>query len=92
MKHLNGNLLCAVDIETTGLVAGVHDIIEVAIIPLDHNLEPKTGFRIFDAMLQPLRPEKAEPSALRSNGISLKEAQERGVNPHRAAEYLEELV
>ena len=34
MKHLNSNLLCAVAIKTTGSVAGIHKILEIAIIPL----------------------------------------------------------
>ena len=34
MKHFNGNLPCAVDIRTTGNTPGIHDLIELAVVPL----------------------------------------------------------
>lgn len=40
MIHANGHLICAIDTETTGLNYNLHDIIEIAIVPLDYNLEP----------------------------------------------------
>ena len=40
MIHLNGNILCAVDVETTGLEVGFHEIWQIAVLPLDSNIKP----------------------------------------------------
>lgn len=40
MKHLNGSICCAVDIETTGLLCGLHEIVEVCVMPLDNDFKP----------------------------------------------------
>ena len=37
--HHNGHLVCAVDCETTGLVSGYHEMIQLCILPLDHNYD-----------------------------------------------------
>lgn len=43
MQHLNGNLLCCIDTETTGLISGTHDIWQIAVLPLDENIQPLKG-------------------------------------------------
>lgn len=47
--------MCAIDVETTGLIAGIHDIIEIAVIPLDFNLKPYKDprFKFFHCVLKP---------------------------------------
>ena len=40
IQHLNGNLLCSVDTETTGLRAGYHELIQLGVVPLDGDLKP----------------------------------------------------
>lgn len=40
LMTLNGHVLCSIDTETTGLRAGYHDIVEVAVVPLDAQLRP----------------------------------------------------
>lgn len=37
---IRGNLMCAVDVETTGLDWQRHDIWQIAVVPLDTNFEP----------------------------------------------------
>lgn len=53
MKHLNGDLLCAVDIETTGLDSTKHEIYQIAILPLNGSLKTHAHHRIFDIVLRP---------------------------------------
>lgn len=65
MKHLNGDILCAVDTETTGVVPGFHDIIEICVLPLDSNLEPMRGVLPFNLILSPKRPDNVDINALR---------------------------
>jgi DNA polymerase III epsilon subunit-like protein len=86
--HLNGNLLCAVDTETTGLVAGFHDIIQISVIPLTPALEPIQPF--FTTRLQPKRPQNFDDASTTAHKITLQEATEFGIDPWTAVELFDE--
>lgn len=60
---------CAVDVETTGLVPGVHEVVQMAIVILDKDFN-LTGDRFF-SNIRVQRPEVADPAALEVNGIDL---------------------
>lgn len=64
MLHLNGNTLCAIDTETTGLIPGHHDIFQIAVIPLDFMLNPMKGVMPFQMYIKPLRPLNADVKAI----------------------------
>lgn len=66
MKHLNNNILCVIDVETTGPTPRYHDLIEVAILPLDNTLKPSRGIMPFAMDLKPRRPENYDYEALRA--------------------------
>lgn len=53
MIFLNGGKLCAIDCETTGLNPYVHEITELAVIPLTFDLEPDPKLLPFDIKMQP---------------------------------------
>lgn len=94
MLHLNGNLLCVIDTETTGLKAGFHDVIEVCIIPLDCNIQPLKELNgkplmPFMVELQPKRPNNIDPEALSVNKKTLVEIMGRGLDPWYAADLFE---
>jgi len=55
MKHLNGDLVCAVDVETTGLDARKYDVYEVAVVPLDSQLKPRSDILPFHVVMKPGR-------------------------------------
>ena len=40
LVHLNGCLMAAVDLETTGTRPGYHEIIQIAVVPLDSDFKP----------------------------------------------------
>lgn len=61
--HLNGNLLAAVDVETTGRTPGYHEIIQIAIQPLDSRIEPIEGVNPFYQFIKPEYPERVEKKA-----------------------------
>lgn len=88
MKHLNGDLMCAIDCETTGLVAGHNDLIQVAILPLDGFLEPLKSMMPFEVLLQLKRPQNVAEDAMRVNGISLLDLATNGMDPWQAADLL----
>lgn len=70
---LNNNLLAVVDTETLGLVSGYHDLVQVAILPLNSQLEPAENINPFYMNIKPDFPERASPQALAKNGLDLKE-------------------
>jgi DNA polymerase III epsilon subunit-like protein len=63
MVHLNGNLLASIDLETTGLQAGYHEPIQVAVVPLDSDLYPLKNVRPFVTYVRPDYPERQDPAA-----------------------------
>lgn len=64
--HLNGNLLCAIDLETTGFNPKIHDIWQIAILPLDSDIRPlkMEGLSPFYIDIKPDRPQNADPEAI----------------------------
>ena len=63
--------MTAVDVETTGTVAGYHEICEMAWVPLDSELEP-TGNHFY-MRVRPDHPERADPDSMRVHGITMEE-------------------
>ena len=90
MQHLNGNLLCAIDVETTGTLPGYHDLIQVAILPLDAQIKPLKSAMPFYMELMPKRPENIQEGANKVHRIVLAELMQRAICPWKAADYFEE--
>lgn len=65
--HLNGNLMCAIDTETTGLIPGTHDVIQLCVMPVTPDLMPSKEYLPFHMIIQPKRPERA---SLEADGVS----------------------
>ena len=63
LMHLNGNLLVAIDFETTGSQPGYHEIIQVGVVPMDANIRPHPELRPFYHNIAPKYPERAEKEA-----------------------------
>jgi DNA polymerase III epsilon subunit-like protein len=73
LAHLNGNLLAAIDFETTGRRPGYHEIVQIAVVPLDGDIRPRTDIRPFYTNIRPKYPERIEKDAFRINGIDVEE-------------------
>lgn len=67
-----------VDLETTGLLAGVHEIGELTILLHDDKFKPLDKFTTH---IKPMRPELADPQALAINGLKLHELKEAATPP-----------
>jgi len=70
MKHLFNNIIASVDVETSGTVAGFHEIIQIAIVPLER-LQPAGA--PFYTNIRPKYPERRDQNSLDINGLSIEE-------------------
>ena len=68
MIHINGNSVCAVDVETTGLTPGFHEIIQLAIIPCNSRLERMKDVPSLDLYIRPDNPVRITNEALEKVG------------------------
>ena len=84
--HLNGNILCAVDVETTGLIAGFHDPWQIAILPLDNMIKPTRDILPFYMNLTVKRPENIDKRAIKLNNIDFYQLQQRSIDPWMGAD------
>jgi DNA polymerase III epsilon subunit-like protein len=73
LVHLNGNLLAAIDLETTGLKAGYHEPIQIAVVPLNSDLRPLEGVRPFYTTIRPNYPERQEKSVGYVHGLKMED-------------------
>lgn len=70
--HANGAMLATVDTETTGLRAGYHDVIQVAVLPLNADLKP-SGIEPFNLIFKPDNPKHIAKRAMEVNKITMKQ-------------------
>jgi DNA polymerase III epsilon subunit-like protein len=64
MQHCNGNQIIAIDIGTTGGDPTIHEITQIALIPLDANLMVRKDVRPFYVNMKPENPETADPKVI----------------------------
>ena len=92
MIHLNGNMLCCIDVETTGLNPDKHEIVEVWFLPLDEKLEPRRDVVPFDLKIKPEKVEDIDWEAFKLNKIDFFKLYQIGLDKDDAAELFEEWV
>ncbi len=90
LQHLNGNVLCAVDTETTGLKPGYHEIHQVAILPLDHGITPCKTVRPFCLDIKINFPERIDTKAIKTSKLDFAQRQLRAIEAFTAADLLDE--
>lgn len=88
MTHLTGSLLAAIDFETTGRRPGYHEIIQVAIVPLDQELQPTNAAPTFYINIRPNHMERCEKDAAYVHGIDLDMLQLHAPSQDRAIDLL----
>lgn len=90
LSHLQGDLLCAVDTETTGLTPGYHEIIQVAVVPLNSEFKQHPGLNPFYINIAPDHPERVSSEAGFVHGISVEELMACGVSQFDSADMFDE--
>ena len=86
MQHLNGNLLCAVDVETTGLDSKLHEIFQISILPLDSKIKPSKTILPFYMDMQITKPENIDKTAIKMQRIDFARRQQRAIDPYTCAD------
>src|SRR4029077_8974982 len=89
MQHLNGNLLAAIDIETTGLDPKIHEIIQICILPLNSQIQPLKEILPFYIDMAPGRPESIDPQALSVSKLELCRIMQQGFDQFKGADLLD---
>lgn len=88
MQHWNGDQIAAIDTETTGTDAEMHELIQIAIVPLDSEFKPRQGILPFNIYLRPDYPELADKEAMSINKIAFSELARRGFDREKAKDLL----
>jgi DNA polymerase III epsilon subunit-like protein len=82
-------MMCAFDLETTGLDAELHDIAQICLLPLDSNVRPLKSIKPFYMTFRPENPELADPKALRVNKLKLNDLDKFGMDQTAAIDLLQ---
>jgi DNA polymerase III epsilon subunit-like protein len=88
LVNINNHLMCAIDTETTGLDPGYHEIIQISIIPLDSNLEPRKDIPLFDICMRPDYPDRVDYKALEVSRQRFEDIMQIGISQERGMELL----
>ncbi len=90
--HLNGNQLCAIDVETTGLIPFHHEIVEVCFLPLDSNYEVRKDIPPFDVKLRVEHEDRIEWEAFRVTKIDFFKHQQVSMDKWTAGDLFEQWI
>ena len=90
--HLNGNQLCAIDVETTGLVPFYNEIVEVCFLPLDSNYQVRQDIPPFDMKLKVEFEERIDWEAFRVTKIDFFKHQQVALDKYTAASLFEQWI
>ena len=88
LPNLQGNPLAVVDVETTGVIGGYHEIIQIAIVPMSIDMEIAEDVPAFYTNIRPDFPQHVSEGATRVHGIDMDELMLNAPTQERALDYL----
>lgn len=86
MQHWNGSMMCAIDVETTGVDDRFHEVCQLAILPLNSNLKPIQDILPLNLHIIPSGPEVVDPEALSVNKKKMSDIMTYGHHIDRAVD------
>lgn len=97
LMHLKGDILCAIDVETSGTVPGFHDLLQICVLPLDYKLDVWKEKTPFYMEIKPKRPENyglksewRDEQEKKKNKQLMAHATVSGMDPYQAADFFDE--
>lgn len=92
MIHWNGDQMVAIDTETTGLDPHYHEIIQIGMLALNSNLEPRQDIMPFNILIKPESPQRVDPEALVVNKIQMNKVLTTGFTLDTAITLMEDWI
>jgi DNA polymerase III epsilon subunit-like protein len=86
MKHHNFHMPVVVDVETTGDKAGYHDLIQIAVLPLDDEFNPSKEHEYFEMKLRPVHG-NIDPIASEVHRLDMAKIMSEGVDADDAVDF-----
>lgn len=86
----NGDMLCAIDVKTTGVRPKIDEIVQLCFMPLDSEIRWDKTYTPFYTSLQPTRHEQYFPTMKRAARTLLAQAKLSGLDPDRARDLFDE--
>lgn len=87
-EHMNDNLICAIDIETTGLSHIDNEIVQICVMPVNHDWTPSRIHPPFHIKMPPQRPENIQSGFMNRQLIA--DAINTGIDPYSACDLFED--
>jgi len=92
METWNGNQMAVIDVETTGLRPYFHEIVQICILPLDSNCDPRKNILPFYINIKPESPERWNPEARELNRELFVKCLESGHDEEKAKDLLRDWI
>ena len=91
-KHWNGDQMCVIDTETTGLDPNINEIFQICILPLDSMYKPRRDVNPFNILIKPDYPETWDKEACKIHKDKLDKLARHGIDSEVAKELFIEWV
>lgn len=90
MVHWNGNQVCAIDVETTGLDPMIHEVFQFAVLPLDSNFKIRSDILPFNIYIIPESINTIDPKVWKITNKNLDTIKNHGFDQYTAVTLFEE--